>query len=135
MSAAGKKRIADAGLSVEGAIGFTGWLDDDAAKRKAGLEQMKRDMDLVAQIGEQLRRVERGAQLFEHRLAGGRKIDHAIGRAEQAHRHGRGMIVAGLARDFAHVEADVVARRGMFAIEVMFCLIEQRVRLRARLVG
>jgi sugar phosphate isomerase/epimerase len=46
-----KKRIADLGLSVEGAIGFAGWLDDDEAKRKAGLEQMKRDMDLVAQIG------------------------------------------------------------------------------------
>jgi sugar phosphate isomerase/epimerase len=46
-----KKRIADLGLSVEGAIGFTDWISDDEARRKAGLEQMKRDMDLVAQIG------------------------------------------------------------------------------------
>ena len=46
-----KKRIADLGLSVEGAIGFADWINDDEARRKAGLEQMKRDMDLVAQIG------------------------------------------------------------------------------------
>jgi 2-keto-myo-inositol isomerase len=49
--AAMKKRIADQGLSVEGAIGFADWINDDEARRKAGLEQMKRDMDLVAQIG------------------------------------------------------------------------------------
>jgi sugar phosphate isomerase/epimerase len=46
-----KKRIADAGLSVESAIGFPDWINDDDAKRAAGLEQMKRDMDLVRQIG------------------------------------------------------------------------------------
>ncbi|MCR4411748.1 MAG: sugar phosphate isomerase/epimerase [Thermoguttaceae bacterium] len=46
-----KKRIADLGLSVESAIGFPDWISDDDAKRAAGLEQMKRDMDLVAQIG------------------------------------------------------------------------------------
>jgi 2-keto-myo-inositol isomerase len=46
-----KKRIADLGLSVEGAIGFADWVNDDEARRKTGLEQMKRDMDLVAQIG------------------------------------------------------------------------------------
>jgi 2-keto-myo-inositol isomerase len=46
-----KKRIADAGLAVEGAIGFVGWIMDDEAARAKGVEQMKRDMDLVAQIG------------------------------------------------------------------------------------
>jgi sugar phosphate isomerase/epimerase len=46
-----KKRIADQGLSVVGAIGFCDWVGDDDAKRTAGLEQMKRDMDLVARIG------------------------------------------------------------------------------------
>jgi len=46
-----KKRIADFGLSVEGAIGFADWINDDEAKRTAGLEQMKRDMELVAKIG------------------------------------------------------------------------------------
>jgi sugar phosphate isomerase/epimerase len=46
-----KKRIADHGLSVEGAIGFADWINNDDAKRAHGLEGMKRDMDLVAQIG------------------------------------------------------------------------------------
>ena len=45
------KRIADAGLSVESAIGFADWIVDDDAKRKAGLETAKRDMELVQQIG------------------------------------------------------------------------------------
>jgi 2-keto-myo-inositol isomerase len=46
-----KKRIADSGLTVQSAIGFADWINDDDAKRKAGLEQMRRDMDLAAQIG------------------------------------------------------------------------------------
>ncbi len=46
-----KKRIGDAGLTVEGAIGFTAWIVDDEAERAKGVEQMKRDMDLVVQIG------------------------------------------------------------------------------------
>ena len=46
-----KKRAADRGLAVIDAIGFADWIGDDDAKRKAGLEQMRREMDLVAQIG------------------------------------------------------------------------------------
>jgi len=46
-----RKRIADLGLSIEGAIGFAEWIVNDDEKRKKGLEQAKRDMDLVAQIG------------------------------------------------------------------------------------
>ena len=46
-----KKRIQDAGLTVESAIGFAQWIVDDDAKRKAGLEQAKRDMDTLSQIG------------------------------------------------------------------------------------
>ncbi len=45
------KRIADAGLTVESAIGFAEWIVDDDARRKKGLEQAKRDMDMVKQIG------------------------------------------------------------------------------------
>jgi len=45
-----KKRISDAGLSVDSAIGFAPWIVDDEAKRKKGLEQAKRDMDLVLAI-------------------------------------------------------------------------------------
>jgi sugar phosphate isomerase/epimerase len=45
------KRIRDQGLVVASAIGFAQWIVDDDAKRTAGLEQAKRDMDLVRQIG------------------------------------------------------------------------------------
>ena len=45
------KRIADAGLTVEGAIAFNSFLDDDDARRAASMERLKVDMDKVAQIG------------------------------------------------------------------------------------
>ncbi|HTS32270.1 MAG TPA: sugar phosphate isomerase/epimerase family protein [Bryobacteraceae bacterium] len=46
-----RKRIADAGLTVESAIAFAPWMVDDPDKRAAALEQARREMDLVAQIG------------------------------------------------------------------------------------
>lgn len=46
-----RKRIADHGLTVESAIGFANFLSDDEAERKKGLEEAKRSMDLVRQIG------------------------------------------------------------------------------------
>ncbi len=45
------KRIRDLGLTVESAIGFAEWIVDDEARRARGLEQARRDMDLVRQIG------------------------------------------------------------------------------------
>jgi sugar phosphate isomerase/epimerase len=45
------KRIADAGLTVESAIAFNSFLNDDATERAASLERIKIDMDKVAQIG------------------------------------------------------------------------------------
>ncbi|HZK79654.1 MAG TPA: sugar phosphate isomerase/epimerase family protein [Humisphaera sp.] len=45
------KRIKDLGLTVEDAIGFEEWIVDDDARRAAGMEGMKRDMELVAAIG------------------------------------------------------------------------------------
>ncbi|MFO0850380.1 MAG: sugar phosphate isomerase/epimerase [Gemmataceae bacterium] len=45
------QRFADAGLAVPDAIGFAEWLVDDDGRRKKGLEQAKRDMDKVAQVG------------------------------------------------------------------------------------
>jgi sugar phosphate isomerase/epimerase len=45
------KLISDRGLKVESAIGFAAWLADDDTARKAGLEQAKRDMDMVLQLG------------------------------------------------------------------------------------
>ena len=41
------KRIADAGLKVESAIGFAEWIVDDDAKRKKGLEEARRNMEMV----------------------------------------------------------------------------------------
>ncbi|MBM80832.1 MAG: xylose isomerase [Planctomycetaceae bacterium] len=45
------KRIKDHGMTVDSAIGFAQWIVDDDAKRAAGLETAKRDMDRLAQIG------------------------------------------------------------------------------------
>jgi len=46
-----RKRIDDAGLKVESAIGFAKWLVNDDAERAKGLEQLKRDMDFVKALG------------------------------------------------------------------------------------
>lgn len=45
------KKIADLGLTVESAIGFAEWIVDDDEKRAKGLENAKRDMDRLRQIG------------------------------------------------------------------------------------
>ncbi len=46
-----RKRIADAGLTVESAIGFAAFLHEDEAERKKGLEEAKRCMGIVREIG------------------------------------------------------------------------------------
>lgn len=46
-----RKRISDQGLTVESAIGFAKWIANDDAERHAGMEEAKRTMDLVKQIG------------------------------------------------------------------------------------
>jgi len=46
-----KKRIDDLGLKVEDLISFNKWVADDEATRKDGLEQMKRDMEMMAALG------------------------------------------------------------------------------------
>ena len=46
-----RKRIEDLGLTVESAISFFQWILDDDAERAKGLEQVRRDMDVLAQIG------------------------------------------------------------------------------------
>ncbi len=43
--------ISDQGLRVENAIGFAQWIVDDAVVRKSALEQLKREMDMLAQLG------------------------------------------------------------------------------------
>jgi sugar phosphate isomerase/epimerase len=46
-----RKRIADAGLSVESAIAFAPWIVMDEAAHKKALEQAKKEMDVVVAIG------------------------------------------------------------------------------------
>lgn len=46
-----RKRIANLGLTVESAISFFRWIIDDDTERARGLEQAKRDMDILARIG------------------------------------------------------------------------------------
>jgi 2-keto-myo-inositol isomerase len=46
-----KKRIADAGLTVESAIAFANWIVDDDQKRAKALEQAKREMETVVALG------------------------------------------------------------------------------------
>jgi len=46
-----KQRIIDMGLTVESAIGFSSWIAEDPDKRTEGLEQARRDMDVLARIG------------------------------------------------------------------------------------
>lgn len=45
------KRLGDLGLTVESAIGFARWIVDDAGERRRGLEEARRDMELIAAIG------------------------------------------------------------------------------------
>jgi 2-keto-myo-inositol isomerase len=46
-----KKRIQDAGLTVDSAIGFANWIVDDDAERAAGLDVARKEMSLVKAIG------------------------------------------------------------------------------------
>lgn len=46
-----RRMCADGNLAVVNGIGFARWSLPDAAARATGLEEMKRDMDLVAEIG------------------------------------------------------------------------------------
>ncbi len=46
-----RRRCRDLGLEVYGAIGFAQWIVDDATVRAKGLEQLKRDMTRVSEIG------------------------------------------------------------------------------------
>lgn len=46
-----RKKAADLGLTIEDAIGFSKWIVDDAAERAKALEQNKREMGMLAEIG------------------------------------------------------------------------------------
>lgn len=46
-----KKRLDDLNVQVVNAIGFAEWIVEDESKRKAGVEQMKKEMGMLAQLG------------------------------------------------------------------------------------
>lgn len=46
-----RKLLGDLGLKVENAIGFAQWIVDDDATRKKGIEQLKREMEMLSEIG------------------------------------------------------------------------------------
>jgi sugar phosphate isomerase/epimerase len=48
-----RKRLRDGGLEVPSAISFTEWVVDDAGRRKKALEELRREMDWLSQIGGQ----------------------------------------------------------------------------------
>ena len=43
--------VAELGLSVESAIGFGKWAVEDDAERRAGLDEVRRDMEALAELG------------------------------------------------------------------------------------
>jgi len=45
------KRVKDLGLTIPSAIGFFDWAVDDDARRKKGLEEARRNMEVVRRIG------------------------------------------------------------------------------------
>jgi sugar phosphate isomerase/epimerase len=62
-----RKRFEDNGITVVDAIGFAPWLMGDDAPDNKGIEQMKRDMELVAQIGaKHIAAPPMGATALEH---------------------------------------------------------------------
>lgn len=46
-----RSRISDSGLTVDSAIGFAQWIHPDADARSKALEEARRDMDMLQQIG------------------------------------------------------------------------------------
>ncbi len=46
-----RKLAEDLGIQIEDSIGFAAWVVEDETKRNAALEQIKREMDMLAQIG------------------------------------------------------------------------------------
>ena len=46
-----KNRLDSLGVTAENAIGFAKWIVDDDAVRKEGVEQLRKEMEILAQIG------------------------------------------------------------------------------------
>ena len=72
------RRIQDAGLRVESAIGFCEWIVDDNAQRRKALEEARRTMDLVRQIG--------GRRLAAPPVGATKQTDLSLPRAAERYR-------------------------------------------------
>jgi len=46
-----RRQLDDSGMKVENAIGFAQWIVDDQATRRKAIEQLKREMDQLAELG------------------------------------------------------------------------------------
>ena len=46
-----RKLLGDLGITAENAIGFAPWIIDDDAARAKGVDQLKREMELLAEVG------------------------------------------------------------------------------------
>jgi 2-keto-myo-inositol isomerase len=46
-----RKLISDSGITVDSAIAFSQWIAEDPEKRRKGLEDARRDMDMLREIG------------------------------------------------------------------------------------
>jgi sugar phosphate isomerase/epimerase len=46
-----RKKMDDLGIKAESAIGFAKWIIEDDAERRKGLDQMKQEMEMLAEIG------------------------------------------------------------------------------------
>ncbi len=46
-----RKRLEDAGLTCDSAIGFPAWLVDDETRRAEGVRQITREMEILAELG------------------------------------------------------------------------------------
>ena len=46
-----KKQLDDSGLVLSGAIGFAKWIVSDPGERQAGLDEARRDMEMVRELG------------------------------------------------------------------------------------
>ena len=46
-----KNRLNSLGMTAENAIGFAKWIVDDEGERKQGIEQLKKEMEILSQIG------------------------------------------------------------------------------------
>jgi 2-keto-myo-inositol isomerase len=73
------KRLSDRGLTVEDVIAFFEWAVDDNEKRKKGMEEARRSMDLIAKIG--------GKRIAAPPLGATQQADLNLNKVAERYRH------------------------------------------------